>query len=169
MSNRSPFDVIFLGGRQAGVIGLLTVLAHGEKVKGVVAYNDYVADMADALHIPKVGNLAGVWNFDCDLIVSVHGDEIVPDDILAQARLGGINVHPCLRDFKGRHVIKRFLASGKFPHASVGVHRMIAQVDRGEVLKEIFVDVSDCKTEVEVYNALYPYYAMALWAALEKL
>jgi methionyl-tRNA formyltransferase len=166
-------NIVYLGGKQAGVIGLLTVLAHDDNVVAVVAYDDIVKKFAYSCinlghwlscysSIHDIKSWKGI-----DLIVSVHGREIVSDDILKLAKYGGINVHPCLSNFKGMNPIKRFLVSDKYPHASVGVHRMTSKVDEGETLKEIFVEVDGCHTEVEVYNALYPTYTEVLLYVLE--
>jgi len=161
-------NIVFLGGKQAGVIGLLTLLARGDKVSTVVAYDDYVRMIAtEQFGLPTFSSVKNVdWDMPWDLIVSVHGREIVPNDILASTRLGGINVHPCLYACKGAKPVAKFLKSTAYPKASVGVHWMTDRVDEGEVIHEVFVDVVGCKTEVEVYNALYPYYCGALLDAL---
>jgi methionyl-tRNA formyltransferase len=59
------------------------------------------------------------------------------------------------------------LLKDKNPKASVGVHYMTERVDAGEVIIEEFVDVSGKETVVEVYNELYPYYAITLLKALK--
>lgn len=161
-------NIVFLGGKQAGVIGLLTLLARGDKVSAVIAYDDYVRHLAaEQFDIPLFGSIEDVdWSKSYDLIVSVHGREIVPNWMLEGTRLGGINVHPCLYACKGANPVAKFLKSSAYPKASVGVHWMTDRVDEGEVIHEVFVDVVGCKTEVEVYNALYPYYCGALLDAL---
>ena len=87
------------------------------------------------------------------------------DELLAHTKYGGINVHPCLYGYKGANPVERLLKDGN-TRASVGVHRMTAQVDEGEVLAEEFVDVTGTTVD-EVYNALYPAYATALIKALK--
>ena len=163
------FSVVFLGGRQAGCIGLLTVCAASCEVLGVVAYDDRLRMLAEAMglqhfgsiHEPSVQELLS----RSDLLVSVHGRERVPEELLRLPRCGGINAHPCLSWYKGMHPIERLLQDGR-ARASVGVHRMTARLDEGTVLAEEFVDVSGSSTVEEVYNALYPFYAIALLRAL---
>ncbi|GAH55096.1 unnamed protein product [marine sediment metagenome] len=46
---------------------------------------------------------------------------------------------------------------------------MTENVDEGEVLAEEFVDVTGKQSVDEVYNALYPYYSLALLKALRVL
>lgn len=167
---KNSMNVVFMGGKQAGVIGLLTLLAHRERISTVVAYDDIPRHVAEKYHLPVVRSIKKVdWNKPYDLIISVHGREIVPNSMLEMTRLGGINVHPCLYACKGAAPIAQFLKSSVYPRASVGVHWMTEQVDMGAVIKEVFVDVPDCHTEIEVYNTLYPYYATALWDVMESL
>ncbi len=160
--------VVFLGGRQAGCIGLLALSGARHEVLGVVAYDAQVRRLAEALGLPLFGSIgeAPVRKLfeRSDLVVSVHGREIVPKEMLGLPRLGGVNVHPCLYAYKGASPIERLLQDGN-PKASVGVHWMEEKVDSGEVVVEEFVDVTGKKSTDEVYNALYPLYATALLTA----
>lgn len=167
MSERAA---VFCGGRQAGCIGLLALRAAGWEVPVAVAYDDSVRELAAALGVPAAASIgapevAAVLPGPA-LLVSVHGRQIVRDELLARFPLGGINAHPCLYGYKGARPVERLLADGN-PRASVGVHRMTDRVDEGEVLVERFVDVAGCTTADAVYNALYPTYALALVEALE--
>ena len=164
--------VLFLGGKQAGCIGLLTLAAAGCRIQGAIAYDTAVNNLATTLHIPTFSSLKQpeVENLlsESDLLVCVHGREIVPKEKLEFPRLGGINVHPCLYRYKGANPIGRLLQDG-YTQASVGVHRMTENVDEGEVLVEEFVDVAGKQSVEEVYNVLYPFYAVALLKALQIL
>lgn len=159
-----------MGGKQAGCIGLLTMYASGCNVLGVVAYDELVKMLAEQLNIPifTTINEKGFINAlrESDLLVSVHGREIVPKELLEIPRLGCINAHPCLYNYKGANPVERLLKDGN-TKASVAVHYMVEKVDAGEVIVEEFVDVEGKKTVGEVYNELYPYYAAALPKALD--
>lgn len=166
-------NIIFLGGKQAGVIGLLTVLAAKHYVRAVVTVSSMVEEIAQAFdlyicHSVKQDEIRKLL-LKTDLLVSVHSREIIPNDILEIPKYGGINVHPCLSQYKGKYPIHRFLNDGA-TQASVGVHRMTEEVDYGETLTEMFVDVDRSKinTVFEVYNILYPYYSLVLLGALKK-
>lgn len=163
--------VVFMGGRQAGCIGLLTVRAAGCTVPVVVAYDAAVRDLAAALELPVAESIHAPQVrralAEADALVCVHGLEIVPPDLLALPRLGGLNVHPCLFRYKGAHPVERLLRDG-WPEASVGVHRMTELVDEGDVLSEMRVDVRGKRTADEVYNALYPLYACVLLDGLRR-
>lgn len=164
--------IFFMGGKQAGCIGLLTMLAKGNSVKGAVMYDEMTSKLATELKIPVFSSIKspechGLVK-DSDLLVSVHGREIVPGSVLAMPRLGCINAHPCLYKYKGARPVERMLEDGE-TRASVGIHRMTEKLDEGEVLSEIFIDVSGKKTTEEVYNLLYPLYSLSIIKALEKL
>lgn len=166
--------VIFLGGKQAGVIGLLTSLVWGCDVKAVVTVSKVIVELSKELGIPsyrsiKQQEVVGLLG-DVDLIISVHSREIVPIELLNKIKLGGINVHPCLWKYKGKEPIQRFLL-GDDKVASVGVHRMTEQVDMGETLFELFVDIDRVKIKevIEVYNELYPVYSIVLLRTLDLL
>ena len=165
-------SIVYLGTRQAGCIGLLTLQASGCRVRGVVAYDEQVRVVAEALGIRVLRSIRGA-DFeelirDSDLLVCVHGREIVPAQLLSLPRYGGINVHPCLSSYPGAHPVERFVRDGN-SRASVGVHRMTERVDQGEMLVEEFINVTGKCTAEEVYNVLYPWYAVALLKALERI
>ena len=169
---KKSYNIVFMGGKQAGLIGLLTILAAGHKVEAVIAY-DYIIDKtASFLDIPFFSSIHNkdVYRFlsDCDILVSVHGREIITDAELALPRLGGINVHPCLYKYKGTRPVERMLAD-KIRLASVGIHKMTSEVDCGEVIVEHFLHIGDAKTPEEVYNRLYPLYSRTLLEALDEI
>ena len=163
--------VAFIGNRQAGCVGLLALYAAGCTPAVVASKDPCVIELAANLRAPVYMSSIKDPDFlpfldGVDLLLNVHGKEIIPDSILSLPRLGGINVHPCLSEYKGLNPIGRLLRDGK-TMASVGVHRMTSVVDAGEVLVERFVDVGSKTTREEVYNVLYPYYAIVLLEALE--
>ena len=164
--------VVYLGGKQAGCIGLLTVLSAGYKVVGAVAYDEMMGGQAVMLEIPiyrsvKEPEVEELLS-DCDLLICVHGREIVPKSLFELPRIASINVHPGLSDYKGADPVQR-LFKDKGRIASVGVHRMTEEVDCGEVLSEVYVNVDGKKSVEEIYNELYPYYSKAILRALRKL
>ncbi len=153
-------QIVFAGGQVAGCIGLLTVRALGHEVLCVLPsdklFCDFARDMGfDLCDVPR----------GADLLVSVHSKIFFADHYLKQFKKGGINVHPCLWKYKGARPITRLLTDGG-TKASVGVHRLTNVLDGGEVLAEIFMEIKG-KTEIEVYNELYPLYAIALKRGLE--
>lgn len=166
----TDFPAAFMGNRQAGCIGLLTLYAAGITPIGVVAYDDSVRQLATTLGL-QVSSSVHDPDFlkalsNSKLLVSVHGRQIVPNALLDMPALGGINVHPCLYAYKGADPVGRLLADGN-TKASVGVHRMTDALDEGEVLIEEFIMVDGKETVLDIYNSLYPIYATALFKALK--
>ena len=158
--------------QQPTPIPLTTILAAGYNVPAVVAYDSSLDQLARELNIPVFNSINNHKTLDilstCDLLVSVHGREIVPKTILQLTRLGGINVHPCLYKYKGSNPIGRLLADGN-TKASIGIHHMTEVIDEGKVIIEEFVDVSNRNSIDEIYNILYPFYSMTLLKALKIL
>ena len=165
-------QIILLAGKQAGCIGMLAILALGHHIRSAVVYDKYTEKQAALLglnYFKSINNVPRYPDFFLsDLLICVHGREIVPTEVLEIPRYGAINVHPCLYAYKGADPIRR-LMEDKNPMASVGVHRMTSKVDEGEVLTEYFRLVKDKTTEDEVYNALYPLYPIVISEALRRV
>jgi methionyl-tRNA formyltransferase len=167
-----------MGGKQAGCMGLLTLCAFSGRPKGVIAYDDNVRLTAMALGLRVFESIRdeGVKQLlnDSNLLVSVHGREIVSPENLALPSLGGINVHPCLYGYKGPDPINRLLNDHN-PKASVGVHVMTDKVDEGEVLFEqiLYIPIDSNSSSItsveEIYNKLYPLYGLVLMKGLETI
>jgi methionyl-tRNA formyltransferase len=68
-----------------------------------------------------------------DIIVSAWYARILPFEMLETARLGGINVHPGkLPFYKGRFPTPWYILNGD-PTYGIAVHKMVAEVDAGDV------------------------------------
>jgi methionyl-tRNA formyltransferase len=164
--------VSFIGGKQAGCVGLLSLYAADCSVISVVAYDELVEMLAEKLNLPFFSSIKEEGFIDSvsgsDLLVSVHGREMVPPEMLKKPSRGCINVHPCLYKYKGSNPVERLLKDNN-TRASVGVHYMVEKVDSGEVIVEKFVDVSGENTVSGIYNRLYPYYALAILEAIDKI
>ena len=169
---RKEIKVLFMGGKQAGCIGLVTLLAAKCEIVSAVAYDEKTKAVCEELGLQVFSSIHDK-GFDkrlhgCDLLVSVHGREIIPSEMLKIPSLGCINVHPCLYQYKGSSPVEKLLRDGN-TKASVGVHYMTEDVDSGEVITELFIDVSGKKTVEEVYNTLYPYYILSILKAIDKI
>jgi len=171
-SEKMKFKISFMGGKQAGCVGLLSLYAIDCKVISIVAYDYSVKKLAEILNIPCFSSIKEKKFLEylkkSDLLVSCHGREIVPADMLKMPRVGCINTHPYLYKHKGSNPIERLLENGD-TKASVGVHYMTEKVDNGETIVEKIVDVSGKSTVAEVYNELYPYYSYAVIEAINTI
>ncbi len=144
-------NILFMGGQQAGNLALATLRAIGHR-PDVIAYSQL--DNATMLNV--YDSIKGLSSYNYDLLVCVHGREIVPESILKKLKFGGINLHPCLSKYPGADPIGRYLADGGHT-ATVGAHYMTGEVDKGPVICEFNVETNGCKTREEVYEKLYPY------------
>lgn len=170
MGRKTGLKICFMGGRQAGVIGVLTALAKGNDIMAAVSYSDDVKTILDYFDIPVYKTIRDE-NFveklsDADLLLSVHGREIVKPDLLKLPRFEAVNIHPFLYKYKGADPVGRALRDGE-TKASVGAHIMQERVDEGPVLVEDFVDVSGASSVLGIYNKLYPHYAVVISKALD--
>lgn len=172
MNQKTSLKICFMGGQQAGVIGLLAALAKGSRVLAAVSYSDELKVVLDYFNIPVYKTIRNE-NFvkslsNADLLLSVHGREIVKQDLLKLPRFDAVNIHPFLYKYKGTDPVGRALRDGE-TKASVGAHIMQERVDEGPVLVEEFVDVSGADSVLEIYNRLYPYYALVVSKALDAI
>lgn len=165
--------IIFYGGRQAGVVSLLTLIALDHKVVCVIPVDEPVQTVAEGfgLNIQRPKNINEnlfveyLNTLHADLFVCCHGRQIIKPPLLANVK--AINLHPCLYQYKGASPIRRLL-DDKNTKASVAVHWMTETVDAGEVIVELFKE-RESDTVVGVYNELYPLYSMSLVEALKKI
>ncbi|MFC1667056.1 formyltransferase family protein [Candidatus Omnitrophota bacterium] len=161
-----------MGGRQAGVIGALSMLSMRHEILRAVSYSDDLKEILNIFNIPMNKSINDKDFIEdlkkVDLLISVHGREIVKKDILKLPKYGAINLHPYLYKYKGADPIGRALKDKNFK-ASVGAHFMTEEADEGEVLIEEFIDVSGSESVTAIYNMLYPYYSKVLLSAILKV
>jgi methionyl-tRNA formyltransferase len=137
-----------------------------------VGYDATVCGVCDALAIPRFSSIHQegfrLSLSGSDLLLCVHGREIVPAELIRLPRLAAVNVHPYLYKYKGADPVGRALRDKEW-HASVGAHRMTAIVDSGEVLSEVFVDIQESECVEQIYNRLYPVYVQVIIGVLREL
>jgi methionyl-tRNA formyltransferase len=169
---KNELDVCFMGGNQAGIVGILTLLSKKVNVLAAVSYSDDLTQILEILDIDiykSKDNKEFIKKLSkADLLICVHGREIIQKELLNLPKRGAINLHPYLYKYKGSNPIQRALDENNYK-ASVGVHRMEEKIDQGEVLIEEFVNVEGSNTVEEVYNKLYPYYCKVLLKVLDKV
>lgn len=174
-NDKEKIKVVFYGARQSGIIALLTILATDKfEVVGVVPSDDLVFDLANLFNIrtEKTNNINNQKIFEFlkslkpDLLFSCHGKHIVGENTLDLFKWA-VNIHPCLYKYKGLHPIDRLLEDGE-TRASVGSHWMIKEVDKGDVIIELFKDV-ESKNVIGVYNELYPLYSKVIKKTLDHI
>lgn len=172
MQENKKLKLCFIGGSQAGVIGLLTILSCGFECSAVVSYFKPLTKISKFYNILTFSTIKNRSFLDkmrqSDVLICVHGREIIDSGQLVLPKFGCFNVHPYLYKYKGANPVGRALRDKNF-NASVGVHKMTDIVDKGEVIVEEFVDVAGAGTIDEIYNSLYPYYCIAIIKTLNYL
>jgi methionyl-tRNA formyltransferase len=161
----------FYGGKQAGLVALLSIIAKGHNIAYVIPEDEMVRRIAEVLDIPMLEKdqinsdetLMKLKDARVKHLVCCHGKRIIKGKLLS---LGCINLHPCLYRYKGKGPITRLIADNN-RKASVAAHWMSKEVDGGEVIVELYKEV-ELDSVTGVYNQLYPLYAEAAIIALEK-
>ena len=162
--------ICLMGGSQAGVVGALTLLSNGHRMIAAVSYFDGLTQILNFFKIPTYDSLKDK-KFQAilkhsDLLINVHGREILNAKELGLPRLGCFNLHPYLYKYKGADPVGRALADKNFK-GSVGMHRMTEKIDEGDLVVEEFIHLPDAITRDEIYNRLYPSYCIALLKGLD--
>lgn len=134
--------IYYIGNQVAGLVGKLTVLSYGHTI----------IDTVD----------------DCDFLLCVHGRKIIPKEIFEKPRIAALNVHPYLYAYNGADPIGRAINDRNW-RASVGCHHITEEIDKGEVVTELFTDVTPSTNRCEIYNQLYPLYSQVIIESLNKL
>lgn len=164
--------IVFMGAKQAGMLGALAVLARGHRIVRAVSYSPELSGLLKSLSVPVHKSIREKKVIDSlkgsDILLSVHGREIVRNDMLQMPKIGAVNIHPYLYKYKGTDPVGRAFRDKEF-RGSVGAHIMEERVDCGRVLAEEFVDVGNPATAVEIYNVLYPLYPKVIMSALDAI
>jgi len=162
--------IAFYGGRQAGLVVLLALMARGEDIGLVFPEDEMVEACARRFRIEMIpkqylndaATMHRLRQKDIKLVICCHGRQRVGKSLL---ELGCINLHPCLYGYKGARPVDR-LVQDRNTRASVGVHWMGDEIDEGEIIIEIYKEVVP-DSVVSVYNQLYPVYAEAVMGAMD--
>jgi len=164
--------IVFYGGKQAGMIVLLSLLALKEKIVCIIPTDDLVERVGHIfkINVKKTKNINNkkfvyfLKKMNPDLLICCHGRQILEKEILS---INSINLHPCLYKYKGSRPIERLLKD-KNKKASVGAHWITEKIDQGKVIVEEFIEIEG-KTPIEVYNELYPLYCKVIIKTINKI
>ena len=145
--------------------GLLTALMLKDDIISIVAYDN--KDTYETLGVRVYDSINDerfiVDVVQADMLLCVHGREIVPIELLRKARYA-VNVHPFFMQFKGAKPISKAIKWGQ-SYADVTAHEMTEVLDNGEVLAQEFKMVT-LDNEANVYNQLYPCYLRVIKDAI---
>lgn len=169
---KKKLNICFIGGKQAGIIGFLTILSEGNNILAAVSYSKDLTNILRLLNIP-VYKSKNDREFikklkKSDLLLCVHGREIIEKELFTLPKNGSVNIHPYLYKYKGADPVRRALKDKNY-NASVGSHIIEQKVDEGRVLVEEFINVEGNTTVEGIYNKLYPYYCSVILKTLVKI
>lgn len=170
--------VIFYGNRQAGMIGLLTVMAMGCEVVevwedegyGIPGINNLELRRVTIKKDGKLPDIADVYG-KLNLFLCVHGRKIVPNRVLDKFKRGGINLHPFLDKYPGPNPVRRAISAGERV-VTVYAHKMTDNIDCGQVFASASTELQgilefERLSVADIYNVLYPLYVEVVTKVLK--
>ena len=123
--------------------------------KAAVCYDEITREKAGILKTPYVCTKFYPQLIPVNVLLSVHGREIIKKETLEQ--IPCYNIHPYLYCYKGADPIGRAIKA-KNTWASVGLHKMSEEADVGEVIFEVFAKIEFTDSYEVFYSRLYPLY-----------
>ena len=80
-----------------------------------------------------------------DVLISYAFPRLVPQDVLAGFRKGGLNLHPALLpNYRGPHPLHRLVVDGQHAvYGGVTLHKMSAGYDEGDILAQVAFSEAD--------------------------
>jgi methionyl-tRNA formyltransferase len=126
-----------------------------------------------AVHQPESVNsaegVAALRELQPDLLVVAAYGQILSNDVLGAARLGGINVHASLLPkYRGAAPIKWAIYHGE-QRTGVTIIRMSLALDAGDILAQEAIDILPEETAGELEERLGPLGARLACAVIERL
>jgi methionyl-tRNA formyltransferase len=164
------------------VIGLLRQLGHevelvvmtpGTARRPSLAYQDVTANPplpASLLITSKMAQLPRLLaGLEPDLILVTGFPRLIPPEVLALPRLGGVNVHPApLPAYRGPDPIFWQFYNGE-PELGMTIHRMDAAFDTGHILAQGSTPIGPDETPDDVFPRLFEIAPPLVITALEKV
>lgn len=102
-------------------------------------------DMKNQSHVDEILN-------DCHLILSLHCKQIFPERLVNAKTC--INIHPGLNPFNRGWYPQVFSIINKKPIGAT-IHLMDVEIDNGDIIDQLPVDMSDADTSLSIYNKVY--------------
>jgi methionyl-tRNA formyltransferase len=107
-------------------------------------------DGADAELAPIVGEAKPA------VIYSFYYRYLIPESVLAMARLGAFNMHGSLLPaYRGRAPVNWMLVNGE-REAGVTLHQMVARADAGDIVGQRAIAIDDSDNALTLYRKLVP-------------
>ena len=155
--------VLLCGYHEAGYRALRTLVSRGHEV--IVATHQPAAGVPDVADLARVLQCSVIVDdldalreeirrFKPDILFSVYYRSILPPDVLASVRLGGLNFHPSLLPrHRGCFSAPWAIIEGD-RETGVTCHRMTERVDAGDVMDRETVAIDSSDTGMSMYYKL---------------
>jgi methionyl-tRNA formyltransferase len=161
--------VLFFGYSQVGYRAVELLAGRGDEVLSVVTHRDDPDENrwygtpaeAAAAHglevvygedLGKDGAVELAERLAPDLVLSVFYRDLLPDRVLAAARLAALNLHPSLLPaYRGRAPINWVLVNGE-RETGVTLHHMTARADAGDIVAQRAIPIAPRETALTLYH-----------------
>ncbi len=103
-----------------------------------------------------------------DVLISYAFPNLVPQDVLAGFRKGGLNLHPALLpNYRGPHPVHRLVVDGQHAvYGGVTLHRMSAAYDEGDILAQVAFSDEDWVSRQSLAHATATAFRMLVSGAV---
>ena len=162
--------VLFFGYSQIGHRTVELLVERGDEVLAVVTHRDdphenrwykTPAEAAAAHGLPIVysedlddAGAALASELSPDLILSVFYRSLLPDSVLASAKIAALNLHPSLLPaYRGRAPINWVLVHGE-RETGITLHHMVRRADAGDIVAQRAVPIAPRATALSLYLAI---------------
>lgn len=135
------------------------------------AFERWARERGVPLHTTERGDksLAFLARYKPDFIVSVCYKYIIPPADLVHARVAAVNMHrSLLPKYPGLKPLEAALNAGE-TEAGLSIHRMVAEVDAGEVLGQARFPIEPGDTVASLFRKVYPLHGPLLLSTLDRL
>jgi methionyl-tRNA formyltransferase len=137
---------------------------------------DSVEELARAHDVPVIAKLrpdaeltARVRDADADMMVACNWRTWIPPEIFNAPRLGTLNVHDSLLpSYAGFAPLNWALINGE-TEVGITAHVMTAQLDRGDIVRQVRVAVEPRDTAVDLFHKTLPLFGPITLAGLDDL
>jgi methionyl-tRNA formyltransferase len=160
--------VLFFGYSQLGARAVDLLVERGDEVAAVVTHRDDPGEErwyrtpaeAAAAHGLTVcygaelgdGGAELARRIAPDLVLSIMYRDLLPEAVLAAARLAALNLHPSLLPaYRGRAPINWVLVNGE-TETGVTLHHMVRRADAGDVVAQRPIPVAPRETALSLYH-----------------
>lgn len=152
------FSTYLMGAQSLLIQCAELLLGRGHEIRGVITDHPDIERWASSHRIPVLAPGAGLEariTESFDWFLSIANLRIVPDAVLAKAKLGAVNFHDGpLPRYAGVNAPNWALLAGETKHG-VTWHKIEGGIDEGNILAQRFFEVAPLATALEINRSCY--------------